>query len=263
MSADTVRLVQITDCHLVADPAALLRGVDTGATLSAVIERVRAEAPPPELVLATGDLSQDGSAESYRRLKALFAQLDAPVHCLPGNHDDPATLSAVLPGDGVHVGRGIVRGNWQIVFLDSTVAGREDGRLDATELDALDDALGAHPRRHALVCFHHHPVVTGGAWGEWVSLENADDLFAVLDRHEQVRGVLWGHIHQPFEGARRGVRLIGSPSSCFQFVSGADGSLETSSDPPAYRRIALHADGAITSDIRWLDGAEPNEPKPY
>ena len=128
MLADTVRLVQITDCHLVADPVALLRGVDTGATLAAVIERVRAEAPPPDLVLATGDLSQDGSVESYRRLKVLFARLDAPVHCLPGNHDDPATLSAVLPGDGVHVGRGIVRGNWQIVFLDSTVVERDHRR---------------------------------------------------------------------------------------------------------------------------------------
>ena len=260
MPPQTVRLVQITDCHLLADPAERLGGVDTEATLAAVIERVRAEAPPPDAVLATGDLSQDGTAEAYRRIKALFARLDPPVHCLPGNHDDAPTLAEVLPGGGVYVGSSLLLGGWQIVLLDSTVAGQDDGRLDADELARLDRALGDQQGRHALVCLHHQPVAVGGAWRDAVSLENPDELFAVLDRHAHVRGVLWGHVHLPFEGARKGVRLMASPSTCFQFVPGADDSLAVGTDPPAYRRIGLRADGAIETEVCWLDAAAPPRP---
>ncbi|MFQ5959158.1 MAG: metallophosphoesterase, partial [Alphaproteobacteria bacterium] len=187
MAGDTIRLVQITDCHLTADGPAGEWPVDTDATLAAVIARVRAEAP--DAVLATGDLSQDGSVESYRRIKALFERLAVPVHCLPGNHDVPATLAGTLAGEGIHVGRRLLHDDWQIVFLDSTVPGEDDGRLAAGELAALDAALAEHPDRHALVCLHHNPVAVGGAWRDVVTLENPGELFAVLDRHTQVRGV--------------------------------------------------------------------------
>ena len=254
MPGDIIRLVQITDCHLTADAPVDEWPVDTEATLAAVIERVRAEAA--DALLATGDLSQDGSVESYRRVRALFGRLDVPVHCLPGNHDDPATLAETLAGDGVHVGRRLRHGDWQIVFLDSTVPGEDDGRLAAGELAALDAALAEHPARHALVCLHHNPVVVGGAWRDLVTLANPDELFAMLDRHAGVRGVLWGHIHQAFDGARGGVKLMGTPSTCFQFVPGDDGGLAIGDDPPGYRRIELHADGAITSELCWLDDLE-------
>ncbi|MFQ5784465.1 MAG: phosphodiesterase [Alphaproteobacteria bacterium] len=257
MAADGIRLIQISDCHLLADPAERLRGVDTDATLAAVIARVRDDAP--ELVLATGDLSQDGSAASYRRVKALFGRLGAPVYCLPGNHDDAGVLAETMPGDGIHVIRSLRRDGWQIVFLDSTVAGQDDGHLPTAELAALDAALAACRERHALVCLHHHPVAVGGAWTDFVSLANPEDLFAVLDRHPQVRGLVWGHIHQPFEGARSGVRLFGAPATCFQFARDAADALAVADEPPAYRRFTLHADGAIDSAVRWLDAGAPGD----
>ena len=75
MSEDGLRVIQISDFHLLADAGERLREVETPATLAAVIERVRAEAP--DLVLATGDLSQDGLLGSYRRVKTLLRRLDA------------------------------------------------------------------------------------------------------------------------------------------------------------------------------------------
>jgi Icc protein len=252
MTDDSLHLVQITDCHLLAEPDGRLRDVDTQATLAAVVERVRAEAP--DVVLATGDLSQDGTPASYRRFKALAGRLGTPVHCLPGNHDHPATLAGVLPGDGIHVGRQLVAAGWQIIFLDSTIAGEDDGELAAAELSALDAALGGDRENHALVCLHHHPLAVGGAWRDFVSLANPDALFAVLDRHPRVRGLLWGHIHQPFDGARGALRLMATPSTCFQFKRTPGGELGIADDPPGYRSIRLHADGGIETEVRWLEG---------
>lgn len=247
---DVIRLVQITDCHLNGDGPVSDWPVDTESTLAAVIDRVRTESPPPHLVLATGDLSQDGSAAAYRRVRVLFDHLDVPVHCLPGNHDEPTMLA----DNGLRVDRQVVCGGWQIVFLDSTIPGRDEGRVSGDELTALDEVLDDGSNCHVLICLHHHPVVVGGAWRDEIGIENPDDLFAMLDRHPHVRGLLWGHIHQPFDGARGRVRLMGTPSTCFQFVPGENGALAIGDDPPGYRRIALHADGAIDTEVLWLDG---------
>jgi Icc protein len=246
-----MRLIQLTDCHLFDDPATRLGGVDTQATLAAVIDALASADPAPDVVLATGDLTQLGEAGAYGRVRRLLQSLAMPVYCLPGNHDHRETFAAAMPGDGVHVTRSLCRDGWQILFLDSTIPGEDDGRLGEAELAALDQALAARPDHHALVCLHHHPVVVGGAWRDVVSLENPDRLFAIIDRHPGVRGILFGHIHQAFDSERNGVKLMGTPSTCFQFVDD-DGSLGIGGDPPGYRRLALAPDGSIESTVHWV-----------
>ena len=246
-----MRLIQLTDCHLFDDPGLRLGGVDTQATLAAVIDALARADSPPDVVLATGDLAQLGEAGAYGRVRSLLQTLAMPVYCLPGNHDHLETFTAAMPGDGVHVARSFRHGGWQILFLDSTIPGEEDGRLGEGELAALDEALAACPDRHALVCLHHHPVVVGGAWRDHVALENPQGLFAVIDRHPCVRALLFGHIHQAFDGERNGVRLMGTPSTCFQFIPD-QGRLGIGDDPPGYRRLVLAPDGSIESTVHWV-----------
>ena len=246
-----MRLIQLTDCHLFDDPGLRLGGVDTQATLAAVIDALARADSPPDVVLATGDLAHLGEAGAYGRVRSLLQTLAMPVYCLPGNHDHRETFAAAMPGDGVHVTRSLRLDGWQLVFLDSTIPGEEDGCLSEAELAALDEALGAHPSLFALVCLHHHPVVVGGAWRDEIALQNPGDLFAVLDRHPSVRGLLFGHIHQVFDSTRNGVRLMGTPSTCFQFIPD-NNRLGIGNDPPAYRRLALAPDGGIESTVHWV-----------
>ncbi|MCE6984277.1 phosphodiesterase, partial [Pseudomonas frederiksbergensis] len=77
-----MHLVQLTDSHLFADPQGTLLGMNTRDSLQRVIERVRAEQPRIDLVLATGDLSQDGSLASYASFRDLTASLKAPARWL-------------------------------------------------------------------------------------------------------------------------------------------------------------------------------------
>ena len=61
----SVRLLQITDTHLFASAEGRLLAVRTAESLAAVLEQVQANEHPYEVILATGDLSQDHSPESY------------------------------------------------------------------------------------------------------------------------------------------------------------------------------------------------------
>ncbi|NIR59708.1 MAG: 3',5'-cyclic-AMP phosphodiesterase [Gammaproteobacteria bacterium] len=245
---EALMVVQVTDTHLQEHTRATLLGVDTDRSLEQVLERLREAHGDADVVLATGDLTQDGSEAAYRRLRASLADLGAPVYCLTGNHDDAPTLNAVLSGGRVSCPRSARHGRWQLLLLNSSVRGQEGGWLAPGELDHLERALASYPDHHALVCLHHAPVPVGSAWMDAMTVSNAEAFFAVLDRHPQVQAILWGHIHQAFEAERRGVRLLASPSTCFQFKPGSP-EFALDDAAPGYRWLRLHADGALETDV--------------
>jgi Icc protein len=246
----TVRLIQITDPHLYADPAATLLGIDTLASLDAVLRLIREEALPADALLATGDLVHDGSAAGYARLRERLAATVRPAYALPGNHDDPAAMAAALREPPVTACRHVRFGDWSLVLLDSTTPGEDGGFLTAGELAALDEHLRTGAR-HAVVCLHHPPLPIGSAWLDDMALANADALLAIVDRHPSVRGVVFGHIHQPFDATRGGVRLLGTPSTCVQFAE-VRPRFGVDTQPAGYRWLGLLPDGGIATGVRRL-----------
>ena len=70
-------LVQLTDCHLFGEPETVMLGVNTDASLRAVLRQIDADGKHPDLLLATGDLSQDGEPAAYRRLAATLGSAPA------------------------------------------------------------------------------------------------------------------------------------------------------------------------------------------
>jgi Icc protein len=250
-----LRLVQFTDLHLYGAMDGRLRGVEVLATLRATLAAAAADLDRCDAVLLTGDLVQDDPA-GYAHVQALFGDSPVPVYCLPGNHDEPGPMRAALAAAPFRLNAVGTHGAWQLVMLDSCLHGEAGGRLAASELRRLDAALAAAPDRHALVCLHHHPVPMASRWLDTVGLDNAPEFFDVLDSHPQVRGVLWGHVHQVFDSERRGVRLLGTPSTCAQFKPRAAG-FAVDQRPPAYRWLDLYPDGRIETAVEWVATATP------
>jgi Icc protein len=250
-----LRVVQISDLHLQTRPNGCLWHVDVDQGLAAVLERITTRHWPQDLVLATGDLVQDDGA-AYPRLRASLEPLGVPVYCLPGNHDVPERMTAVLNAGLVCHKRHVIDDYWQFILLDSTLPESPAGHLADAELTFLEQTLRAHPDHHAMVCLHHPPVVIGSAWLDTM-VSNGGDLFAVLDRHPQVRAVVWGHIHQTFSARRHGVELLGAPSTCLQFKPGA-ADAQADDAPPGYRWFELHADGTLRTGVERVAALTPN-----
>ncbi len=251
----TLRVLQLTDTHLYADPNGTLLGVNTHDSFQQVIAHFRDQHWPLDVLLATGDLVHDASPTGYAELKATLGGFEVPVFCLPGNHDDPPVMRAHLPGGAVVTDTVCDFGNWRFIMLDSVIPGEEGGRLSAAELGRLRDALAGNDR-HTLVCMHHQAVAVGSAWIDTMAIENPDELFEVIDAADQVRGMLWGHIHQTFEHRRNDVRLMGSPSTCVQFAPRST-TFQVDEEPPGFRLMALLPNGEIRSEVVRID-ATPN-----
>ncbi len=246
-----LHILHLTDCHIYADPNGCLAGVNTQQTFDQVLQMARQEFWPADLLLATGDLVHDATPAGYNRLRERFEALRIPVHCLPGNHDIPETMNRCIQGGMVTTAKMFRHRNWLVILLDSTIRGYEQGRLERGELALLEQSLAQHPDLHVLISLHHHTTTVGSRWMDRMALENPDDFFRVIDRHHNVRGVLWGHIHQSFEQYRRGVRLMGTPSTCIQFTPRQD---DFGIDPqaPGLRWMEMLPDGTIRSGIKRL-----------
>lgn len=250
----SVMLVQLSDSHLFANADRKLLGMRTLESLNKVIERVLAEQPRIDLLIASGDLSQDGSLESYQAFRQASGQIPAPARWFPGNHDEvPAMTEAARQSD--FLAPIVDLGHWRITLLDSSVPGSVPGYLQDQQLQLLAQSLSEAPECHHLVCLHHNPVAIGCAWMDPIGLRNPDALFAVLDRFPQVRAVLWGHVHQEYDELRNGVRLLASPSTCIQFAPGSV-EFKVDSAAPGYRWLRLHADGGLETGVSRVEGLD-------
>lgn len=246
-----LRIIQFTDCHILATAGACLRGMDTRRSFEAVMAAALRDNGRADLILATGDLAEDGSAEAYRYLVERFTAAGLPTFWLPGNHDDANSMRAHLAGGPVRGARQLLSGNWFILLLDSTIAGQVQGRVAEAELDFMDAALRRHAGRHALVCLHHQALEAGSAWLDAKGLDNAAELRRRLAQHANVRGVLWGHVHQAAQRRIDGIEWMSTPSTCMQFKPGSR-EFALDDQPPGYRFLALGADGSIESTVRRL-----------
>jgi Icc protein len=250
LHSDDVQLVHLTDTHLFGDPAGRLRGVASLPALRATLERAREDIAASSAILLTGDLVQD-DARGYPHVRDAFAALGRPVLAIAGNHDVKAPLRAALAQQPFQIDGHRDFEGWRVVMLDSSVEGRAAGELPAGELARLELALAEADGRHVLVCLHHHPVSLDSRWLDQVALQNSAAFFEVLDRHACVRGVVFGHVHQAHDSLRGEVRILGTPSTCAQFVPGSD-RFQVDPRPPAYRQLVLRANGAISTRLNWL-----------
>jgi len=240
-----VHVVQLTDAHLFADPAGTLLGLNTRDSLRHVVAQVRREQPQLDLLLCTGDLSQDGSVASYEAFRELTREIAVPTRWLPGNHDEARVMAEVAP-ELVQSVTDI--GSWRVVMLNSAVLGATHGQLEQDQLAILDAALASAGERYCLVCCHHQPVDIGCAWIAPIGLRNADELLQRLSGYPQVKALLWGHIHQEWDEERDGLRLMATPSTCIQFAAGSE-DFKVSEEQPGYRWLCLHADGRVETGV--------------
>ena len=245
MNASTV-IIQITDCHLPADPKQDYRGINPYENLKALLKRVMAF--KPDLVLATGDLSEDGSRKSYKALQMLLKPLGVPVLALPGNHDDPDLLAEMFPGSPVNMVEVSEHGPWQIIRLNSCLPHKPEGRLSEEVLAELESHLMNSAQRPQLIAVHHQPVTVGSPWIDKYRLLDAEAFLQLIDQHSNVKAVIWGHVHQVFETDRNGIAMLGGPSSAINGVPGVQKFTPDPSDP-ACRWLELKADGTLLSGM--------------
>ena len=250
-------IAQLSDLHL----GATEEEADPLARLQTVVEAVLALPNPVDAVLVSGDVSDDGSEESYRLARSALARFECPVHVLPGNHDDRARLRTTfgLPGTGAEpINYSVQVGPLRLVLLDSNVPGQDPGRFGPRDLAWLDVTLGEEPKRPTLLALHHTPLSTGLPGWDAINLGPAEieALGEVVARQPQLRAIVGGHLHRIATASLVGCRVLSAPSTYLQARPDFDFDDEDVEmvGPPGF---ALHVltDGVLSCQVEMLSGA--------
>lgn len=238
-------LAQITDLHVSFDPAFLDGRVAPREALRRAVAALAALDPRPDAVLLTGDLAENGRADEYAFILHALSQLDLPVFAVPGNHDSSPAMRAGLgrfmcASETSHSCYVVDEFPLSLVGLDTTVAGKACGALDAARLEWLEEALGQRAGRPVLVFMHHPPFDTGIRTMDACGLlEGRERLAELIAWHGGVVGVVCGHVHRSIHTSIAGVPTVVAPSVAHQIAPdlGVDAPLQYRLEPPA---IALH-----------------------
>ncbi|MEQ9862934.1 phosphodiesterase [Pectobacterium cacticida] len=242
-----MKLIQLSDLHLTAQDGNL-HGRDPRQQLRAAIADINARQRDADLVVISGDLSDDGSASSYAFLASALARLQIPWRVTLGNHDDRAMFLAQFPllaDENGFVQSVTTVGNHCAILLDSLQIGDVAGTLCSARLAWLERQLQAASGKNVFLFLHHPPMPIGLPALDGVRLvsEAAEALFQVCQRYGNVRHISAGHVHRPASGAWRGISFSTvrgtNHQSALRFAAGFEVSLEE----PQYAIFLTSEDG--------------------
>ena len=186
-------MIQITDTHLLEYPHLEFVGMQPEQSFHAVIDLMRQTHPEIDLIVHTGDLAQEAVPETYQRYIEKMQHYQIPFFQIPGNHD---LLSAFPLPEGQQFPYCVEYGTWCFILLNTAVPEHVDGLLDSAQLEQLDVLLQQHQQQHVIICGHHHPFDMNSTWIDQHKLKNTEALMAVLCKHDHIKLMLCGHVHQ-------------------------------------------------------------------
>jgi 3',5'-cyclic AMP phosphodiesterase CpdA len=242
-----MKIIQISDPHLMT-PGGLLYGSDPLARLEACLADIGTNHADAELVVISGDLTNDGERAAYAALRETLAGLVPPCRLMLGNHDDRMLFVEMFPeavAENGFVQSVVDRSEGRLVLLDTLDSGHVEGRLCEARLRWLGERLEEARDRPVFLFMHHPPFRIHIPELDRVMLTDANALHDVLLRYGNVRHIFAGHVHRLIAGSWRGIPVSTLRSTNHQTALDFSDSWSLGHEPPAYAVILIDADGVV------------------
>ncbi|MCG7529905.1 3',5'-cyclic-AMP phosphodiesterase [Psychrobium sp. MM17-31] len=243
------QILQFSDLHLSTNDE--LMGINCDESFAAV-KALASQYHSADLTLITGDISQDHSETSYQKCCEIFRYQQHPVAWITGNHDDVQMQNDILSVGAITPVKRILFKHWQLLLLNSQIPGKICGAISDEELAQIKQAASDYPNHHLMLVMHHHPISMESAWIDNHCLTNRDELWQVVNEVGNVKGMMFGHVHQLVDEERDGVRVLGCPSTSVQFAPKQD-DFSVDDAQPGFRYLELLANGTIKTKVHRVE----------
>lgn len=256
----------ISDTHIPGDRTQENGGVNPVNNLVEIRKDILAHPKKPCGAIISGDcVYLHGKITDYPTLLEEFQPIrdsGMSVHFILGNHDHrsnflnalavheqkpgfpniPENLCSVLETPKV---------NW--FFLDSLQRTNfTPGVLGESQLQWLQRELDARRDKPALLVAHHNPVFNLPVEKRWAGhLKDTDELWDVILPRKQVKGYIYGHLHQWKTAVREGIHIVCIPATAWKFRD----------EEPTAWILAELSEGGLSLTPRCLDMNHPTHEK--
>ena len=211
-------IIQISDTHLFGDKSRRINGFNSYSNLNKTLKYIKTNVENLDCLIVTGDLSQDGTFESYQNVANLLNKAGMKYYLMPGNHDDVEIINKVFDFKWIidNVDYTAELGDYLFYFIDSTLYQRDEGAFSEEQLIRFENKLKKNKSKPTLVFMHHHPLKIDSTWMDAMMLINHEKFNSIINANPQIKAVLYGHIHQVFESNINGTFYGSVPSTSYQ-----------------------------------------------
>jgi 3',5'-cyclic AMP phosphodiesterase CpdA len=255
-----VIIAQITDLHARPQGQMCNHVVDTNAMLARAVDAISALKPLPDVVLATGDLTDMGQTAEYETLRRELSRLKMPFYLVPGNHDRREGIREVfsdlayLPKEG-RFSYTVEDHAVRLIALDTLIPGETHGEVGSEQRQWLEKQLALQPDRPTVIFMHHPPFPTGIDHMDRINCLDGGDVARVVGMHGQVERVLCGHHHRPIQIRWAGTIGSVAPSTAHQVTLdlAPEGPASFHLEPPAYHLHSFIPGAGIVTHHAYVE----------
>ena len=271
------KLIQLSDLHLVSPGKLTSKVLDTNAILEETINEILSKKDyfgQIDGLVVTGDISDDGSMESYLSAYEKLSKLNVPILVIPGNHDLRDPMREVFH-ENVQFSKNSSQFDWVfeidetlIIGLDTLVEGENFGFLEEKSLDFLSHQLSNNSGSDLVLLIHHPPIKTGIYFMDQIGLTNSSDLSECLKATNRPIKILCGHVHGVYHGLLGIHPVVSAPSICsaFEFNRQEFAPVGFNKGPTGYAYLETSSNGFWTSipsnygngPLKFSDGSKIN-----
>ena len=271
------KLIQLSDLHLVSPGKLTSKVLDTNAILEETINEILSKKDyfgQIDGLVVTGDISDDGSMESYLSAYEKLSKLNVPILVIPGNHDLRDPMRKVFH-ENVQFSKNSSQFDWVFEFdetliigLDTLVEGENFGFLEEKSLDFLSHQLSNNRGSDLVLLIHHPPIKTGIYFMDQIGLTNSSDLSECLKATNRPIKILCGHVHGVYHGLLGIHPVVSAPSICsaFEFNRQEFAPVGFNKGPTGYAYLETSSNGFWTSipsnygngPLKFSDGSKIN-----
>lgn len=211
-------IAQISDTHVSSFGQKTLGVAHMETNLELVVDHINQLDPAPDVVILTGDVTDDGRVDQARNAARMLGELVPRLFVIPGNHDDRETLWSEFS-------RNVCRSNSDDFFnyvvedyeitligLDTTIPNASGGELCDARLSWLEERLSETSNRPTVIFMHHPPVKCGVLETDVDGFVGSDKLGDIVKKHPNIERIICGHVHLPIHLRWQGTIVSTTPS---------------------------------------------------
>jgi len=209
-----IKVAQITDSHIMPHPQDELHGIKPLDHLNQILKYIAQK--DYDFILFTGDLSHQGDLASYQLIDEALSIIKQPIYYIPGNHDLPENLEAILAERYLPLSHHLVTyHHWQFIAVPTVVPNRNDGLVNSENLQRLRQQLQESSVDQIVLVMHHHPISISPSTDKY-KLKNHTELHELLNH--KVKLIIFGHVHNDYSFLENQIAYHACPSTGFQFT---------------------------------------------
>ncbi|MDX7998584.1 hypothetical protein FE394_05110 [Xenorhabdus sp. Reich] len=221
-----MKVIHLTDLHLTGSRDQKLFDVNPYDNLDFVCDEIMRikSITDIELIIISGDISNDGDIDSYKYFFKKMESLNTPYIAILGNHDLKDNFDIVLKEEKTEnliTSREYNNKNWYITSVDTVVEGEDYGFISEDNLAELERTIIANNNVNIAVFTHHHAIPVDTPIVDSCMLNNASALLELCEKYK-VKFIGSGHAHTPRVWHYHDMTACVAPAVVFQWLSGTD-----------------------------------------